>query len=191
MSPAMTGTSHTLVWIDAREAVIVRRRDGEIAIERLESEVPGHRRSTGRVRHDPDIRHGGGGGAPRSAGEPHRQEHLAHFLRIVSDRLPVADDLTILGPGTVREHLERGLREADRHHLRQRSVRSEPSTRLTERQLVKRLDRESGIESRRRTVGAYRWSRRATTTRSGRREPSPTRVTEKPPREPREEEIEA
>ncbi len=191
MPTATKDTTRTLVWIDAREAVIVRRRDGEIVIERLESDVPAHRRSTGHVRHDPGVRHGGGGGSPQSAGEPKRQEHLAHFLRIVADRLPIADDITILGPGTVAEHLERGLQLDDRHHLRRRAVRSEPSGRLTDRQLAARLDREAGIERRRRTVGAYRWSGRSTTARSGRREPGPTRVTEKPPRAAVEEGIEA
>jgi hypothetical protein len=191
MPTATKDTTRTLVWIDAREAVIVRRRDGEIVIERLESDVPAHRRSTGHVRHDPGVRHGGGGGSPQSAGEPKRQEHLAHFLRIVADRLPIADDITILGPGTVAEHLERGLQLDDRHHLRRRAVRSEPSGRLTDRQLAARLDREAGIERRRRTVGAYRWSGRSTTARSGRREPGPIRVTEKPPRAAVEEGIEA
>jgi hypothetical protein len=109
----------------------------------------------------------------------------------VADRLPIADDITILGPGTVAEHLERGLQAEDRHHRRRRVVRTEPSGRLTDRQLAARLDREAGIERRRRTVGAYRWSRQSTTARSGRREPGPTRVTEKPPRDAVEEGIEA
>lgn len=191
MPTAIKGATHTLVWIDAREAMIVRRRDGEIVIERIGSDVPAHRRSTGHVRHDPGIRHGGGGGSPQSAGEPQRQAHLARFLRIVADRLPIADDITILGPGTVAEHLERGLQAEDRHLLRRRTVRSEPSGRLTDRQLAARLDREAGIERRRRTVGAYRWSGRPTTARSGRRDASPTRVTEKPPRDAVEEGIEA
>jgi hypothetical protein len=183
--------TQTLVWIDAREAVIVRRQDGEIVVERLESDVPAHRRSTGHVRHDPGLRHGGGGSSPQSAGEPRRLEHLARFLRIVADRLPVNDDITILGPGTVPEHLEHDLCADDRHHLRRRVVRSERSGRMTDRQLAARLDREVGIERRRRTVGAYRWSGRSRTAPSGRREQGPTRVTEKPPRDAVEEGIEA
>ncbi len=191
MPAATNAASHTLVWIDAREAVIVRRRDGEVIIERIESDVPPHRRSTGHVRHDPGVRHGGGGGSPQSAGEPRRQEHLAHFLRIVADRLPIADDLVILGPGVVAEHLAHGLQVDDRHHLRRRAVRSEASDRLTDRQLAARLDRESGVERRRRTVGAYRWSGTSATGRVGRSEPGPTRVTEKPRRDAVEEGIEA
>ena len=187
----MTPRSHTVVWLDGREAVIVGRRDNGITIERLESDVPGHHRSTGHVRHDPSIRHGGGGGAPQTSGDPQRNEHLAHFLRIVADRLPVAHDLTILGPGTVREHLEHELREADQRQHRDRVVTTAPAERMTDRQLVARLSREAGVEPRRRTVGAYRWSGRPATARSGRREASPKRVTEKPPRARDEEEVEA
>ena len=187
----MAGRSHTLVWIDAHDAIIVGHRGDEIVLERIASDVPDHRRSTGHVRHDPSARHGGGGGAPLPAGEPQRQEHLAHYLRIVADRLPIADDLTILGPGVVREHLERELQDEDRRHHRARQVSSAPAERMTDRQLTARLHRESGVEPRRRTVGAYRWSGRASTTRSGRREALPTRVVEKSARPRDEEEVEA
>jgi hypothetical protein len=40
----------TLVWIDSREAIIVRWLDGTARLERLESEVPAHHRATGHVR---------------------------------------------------------------------------------------------------------------------------------------------
>ena len=132
------------------------------------------------------------GAGPRAPpGEPQRLEHLTRFLRIVADRLPVADDLVILGPGTVREHLEHDIRVADHRHGRERSIVSSPADRMTDRQLVARLSREAGVEPRRRTVGAYRWSGRTPTARSARREVTPTRVVEKPPHKPAEEEIEA
>ena len=57
----------TLVWIDAREAVIIRMQGDRARIERVELEVPPHHRANGRVRHDPAICHGGGG-SPQSAG---------------------------------------------------------------------------------------------------------------------------
>lgn len=186
----MTTPSRTLVWIDAREAIIVERHDGEVSIERIESEVPAHRRSTGHVRHDPGFRHGGGG-TPNKAGEPHRLEHLTRFVRTVADRLPAADDLTILGPGTVREHLGQEVREADLHHHRSRSVDVEPSKRLTDRQLVARLSREAGVEPRRRTVGAYRWCKGPPPAPSGGCRTVPIRVSEKPRLVPEEEEVEA
>jgi hypothetical protein len=187
----MAGRSHTLVWIDAHDAIIVGHRGDEIILERIASDVPDHRRSTGHVRHDPSARHGGGGGAPLPAVEAQRQEHLTHYLRIVADRLPVADDLTILGPGTVREHLERALLDEDRHHHRERQVSTAPAERMTDRQLTARLNRESGVEPRRRTGGAYRWSGRPSTARSGRRDGLPTRVVDKPARPRDEEEVEA
>jgi hypothetical protein len=178
---AMPTATHTLVWIDAREAVIVGWHDDEVAIERIASDVPDHRKSTGQVRHEPGVRHGGGG-APQTAGEPHRNEHLHRFVKDIADRLPEAHDLTILGPGTVREHLERRLRADDRRHRRTRAVVCEPAGRLTDRQLVARLSREAGVEPRRRTVGAYRWSEPPSAARSGRPLPGPRRVTDKPPR---------
>ncbi|HSL76351.1 MAG TPA: hypothetical protein VK867_05360, partial [Candidatus Limnocylindrales bacterium] len=59
--------STALVWIDAREATIVRVSGDGATVRRLESEVPAHHRSTGHVRHEPSVRHGGG--RDQSAGE--------------------------------------------------------------------------------------------------------------------------
>jgi len=175
-------TLHTLVWIDAREAVVVRREGDEVILERLTSDVPAHRKATGQVRHEPGIRHGGGG-APQTAGEPHRLEHLHRFVLQVAARLPDHDDLTIIGPGTVREQLDREVREADRHHRRTRVVTCAAATRMTDRQLVARLSREAGLEPRRRTVGAYRWSEQPGGAHSARTRVTPRRVAAKPARE--------
>ena len=98
-------SSLTLVWIDAREAALASWAAGEVALDRLESDVPSHHKSTGHVGHDPSIRHGGGGGR-QTAGEPHRQEHLDRFVAMVAARLAEADAVAIIGPGPVREHLE-------------------------------------------------------------------------------------
>lgn len=169
---------HALVWIDARTATLVRRHDEAVTIEHLESDVPAHRKSTGQVRHEPGIRHGGGG-SPQTAGEPHRTEHLRRWVATVLARLPMDDDLTIVGPGTVHEQLERAVRQDDRHHRRERTVRAAASGPRTDRQLVAQLSREAGVEPRRRTVGAYRWSERPVAARSGRHGTGPQRVTEK------------
>jgi hypothetical protein len=147
----------TLVWIDAREAVIVRWQDDRARLERVESEVPAHHRTTGHVRHDPTVRHGGGG-SPQTADEPHRLEHLERFVREVAHRLAPDDDLLIIGPGTVHERLERHLSESDRHHGRHRDIACEASPPLTDRQLIARLRVFAGAEPPRRTVGACRWS---------------------------------
>jgi hypothetical protein len=176
----------TLVWIDAREAVIVRLQGGRARIERVESEVPAHRRATGHVRHDPGIRHGGGG-SPQSAGEPHRIEHLIRFVVDLADRLAPGDHLLILGPGTVHERLARQVSQSDGHHGRHRDIVREASPPLTDRQLIARLRAFAGVESRRHTVGAYRWSEPSGHRPSGQPDLPPRRVVNKPPRVRRQE----
>ena len=173
----------TLVWIDAREAVVVRWQDDRARLDRVESDVPAHHRATGHVRHDPGVRHGGGG-SPQTAGEPHRLEHLQRFVEQVARRLPEDDDLLILGPGTVREHLERLVSDTDEQHRRGRAVSSEASPRLTDRQLIARLRRLVHAEPCRRTVGAYRWSEPLPRHRSGQPQMPPRSVIDKPPRRP-------
>lgn len=133
----------TIVWIDSREALILRWNEGAASIERVESEVPVHRKSTGHVTHSPSIRHGGGG-SPQTADEPHRHEHLVRFLHIVEERLPADERLVILGPGTVRDALGRTLRDEDARHHRERAVHTEAAPRLTPRRLVERLRDENG-----------------------------------------------
>ena len=179
-TPGPVRRSWTIIWIDSLDATIGRWVDGRARIERIHSDVPAHRRATGHVRHDPATRHGGGGGAPQSAGDPRRLEHLARYLDGVARRLPDDEDLAILGPGTVREHLEHLLREDDAHHRRERTIVSEASAPLTERQLVARLRRLVGAVPVRGTVGAYRWTGSQARTGSGRVRP-PRRVLRKPP----------
>jgi hypothetical protein len=170
-----------LVWIDAAEAVIVRLRGSHAELERVESEVPAHHRATGHIRHDPGVRHGGGG-SPQTAGEPHRIQHLKRFVTEIANRLPPGDDLLILGPGNVHERLKRHVSESDERHGRQRDIACEVSPRLTDRQLVARLRRLAGVEPRRRTVGAYRWSLPPTQRASGQPDLAPHRVVNKLPR---------
>jgi hypothetical protein len=124
----------TLVWIDSEEAIIVRWAD-RASVERIRSEVESRHRSTGHLRHDPTIRHGGGG-AEADIAERVRREHLRAFIADVAGHVPEADDVTVVGPGIVRERLERSLRADDRRHGRQRQVHSAAADRLTEQELV-------------------------------------------------------
>jgi hypothetical protein len=181
--------ARTLVWIDAREAVIVRLQGGRARSERVQSEVPAHRRATGHIRHDPGMRHGGGGG-PQTAGEPHRIEHLNRFVADIANRLAADDDLLILGPGTVHERLARQLSESDEHHGRHRDISCQTSPPLTDRQLIALLRRSAGVEPRRQTVGAYRWNERPGHRPSGQLDLPPRRVVSKPPRQRRQHEPE-
>jgi hypothetical protein len=171
-----------LVWIDAREAVIVRMQGARTRLERVESDVPPHRRATGHVRHDPAVRHGGGG-SPQTAGEPHRIEHLNRYVAEIANRLEPGDGLLILGPGTVHERLAQRLAESDARHGTIRDIVCEASPSMTDRQLIARLRRFAGVEPRRCTVGAYRWSEPLAHRPSGRAIPSPRRVANKPPRD--------
>jgi hypothetical protein len=178
--PDAVRRSWAVVWIDSQEATIGRWVEGRPRIERIHSDVPAHHRATGHVRHDPATRHGGGGSAPQTAGDPRRLEHLARYLDVVARRLPEDEDLEILGPGTVREHLEHLVREADAHHRRERAIVCGASEPLSERQLIARLRRLVGADPVRGTVGAYRWTGSQTRTGSGRVRP-PRRVLRKPP----------
>jgi hypothetical protein len=142
----------TLVWIDAREAVIVRWSGDAVEVERLRSDVPAHRHATGHVRYDPAVRHGGG--RPQTAGEPHRLEHLKRFVELVADRADTDDDLLIVGPGVVHERLARRVRDLDRSHDRTRIVSCRTAGPATDRQLIARLRLFAGAAPRRRIVGA-------------------------------------
>ncbi len=126
-----------LVWIDGEEAILARW-DGGSRIERISSDVPPHHVSTGRVRHDPSVRHGGGGAAQDRI-ERDRVGHLRAYLVDVARLIGPHEDVEILGPGTVREELARLLMEDDLEHGRRRVVDSAASSRLTDRQLIARL----------------------------------------------------
>ncbi len=169
----------TVVWIDSQDAILARWHEGRPTVEHLRSDVPAHRKATGHVRHDPTVRHGGGGPG-QSAADTRRIEHLARFLDQVAARLPDGENVAILGPGAVAEHLEQLVRDADTHHRRDRTVSCEPAGRQTDRQLVARLRRLVGAVPARRTVGAYRWTGPQTRSRSGNDRP-PRRVVEKRP----------
>jgi|GEM_PF-1662941 hypothetical protein len=169
----------TVVWIDAREAVIARWQAGAVGLERHHSDVPAHHRATGHIRHDPAVRHGGG--APQDAGEQRRLEHLARFVEFVATRVPPDDELVILGPGTVRDRLEHQIRETDRHASRTRGVTCQAAARLTDRQLVARLRHAAGADQRRRTAGAHGRPETPSRRTSGRARATPRRVAPRPP----------
>jgi hypothetical protein len=146
------GPAGVLVWIDAREAVLVRWVDGTPSVQRLASDVPAHRRSTGHVRHEPMTRHGGGG-APQNAGEPRRLEHLDRFVDEVAEQLEADEDIVLVGPGTVHERLQARLSALDAQGRRTRSISARAADHVTERQLVAQLREHLGAGPRRRRVG--------------------------------------
>jgi hypothetical protein len=125
---------HALVWIDSHEAIVVRWEDGQARLERVTSDVPDRHRSTGHIRHDPAVRHGGGGA--QSAEASRRESYLTRFLKEVTHRLPDAADLTVLGPGETHEHLLHAIRTSDAEHHHDRRVAGRRSSHKTDRQLV-------------------------------------------------------
>lgn len=106
----------TLVWIDTDEAFIVRWED-----RALIEQVPCPARS------DRD-----------------RRACMRAFLDAVIRRVPGDDDVMVVGPGTVRERLERTIRRDDRERHRTRRVRSAPSERLSQQELVEHVRRLAG-----------------------------------------------
>ena len=142
---------HALVWIDSHEAIVVRWEDDQARIERVTSQVPDHHKSTGHVRHDPAVRHGGG--QSQDTDEARREEYLGRFVRDVIHRLPEDADLTVLGPGETHEHLVKAIRAADVDHRHGRKVSGRRSSRKTDRQLVALLRELEGDEAPRRAAG--------------------------------------
>ena len=140
----------TLVWIDSEEAIIVRWAD-RATVERIRSDVPGRHRSGDGTRIDPAERYeyGGGGDSLERA----RRGQLRRFVAGVAAHVPEADDVTVVGPGMLRERLERTLRAEDRHHGGQRHIHSAPSERLTEQELVARVRAIAGDAPPRRPAG--------------------------------------
>ncbi len=128
----------TLVWIDAERAVIVRW-DGSPKLTRIESEVPSRRRLGGHVGHDPSLRTMGSPPPDR-----HRDEHMRHHLRTVADVVVGTDDVEVVGPGTVHEHLATLLRVEDRVHGRSRTVLASPAGLLTDAQMIARVRTATG-----------------------------------------------
>jgi hypothetical protein len=122
----------TLVWIDGEEAIIVRWAD-RATVARVRSDIPGRHRS-GEGGADPQERYEYGGG--RDVLDRVRREALRRFAERVAAQVPEADDVTVVGPGLLRERLERTLRADDRQHGRQRHVYSAAAERLTEEELV-------------------------------------------------------
>ena len=141
-----------LVWIDAREAVVVRWTGEEAAIERLASDVPAHARATRHVRYDPLTRHGGPD--RQSAGERRRIAHLDRFVDAVAGRLDRDESVVVVGHGTVHERLEARLRELDSQVRRSRTINVRRADRATERQLVAELREHLGAGPRRQRVGS-------------------------------------
>lgn len=141
----------TAVWIDDERAVIAHW-DGTASVRQLRSDVPAHRRSTGHVRHDPTVRHGGGA-PPDDRFERDRAGHLRDFLESAAVAVPATGDVEVAGPGMVRQHFAQVLAEIDRHRGRSRAIRTTSMGPRTDRQLIAWLRERAGDPPRRRRIG--------------------------------------
>jgi len=174
-APARTWT---LVWIDAREALVLTWNGKAPVTRRLVSEVPIHTAAMPHVRHDPLIRHGGG--LEHDAADPHRNEHVRRFLQQVVAALPADSDIKVTGHGDMLAHLAGAIREHDEHRPAPRKIVVEPSQLLTRPQLAAQLRELVGAPLRRRTSGSWRWSGEQPHQVSGHVEP-PRRTAAKRP----------
>lgn len=128
----------TLVWIDARSALVATWERGATRMERISGDVPPHERSVGHMRIDPTVRHGGG----------QRQEKLDHrridqeraYLDEVAGRLPVTGSIEVIGPGRLRLHLVHRVQPSDDRL----TVTTAPAGPLTEARLLARLRELAG-----------------------------------------------
>ena len=98
-------------------------------------------------------------------------------------RIEATDSVAIIGPGPVRDRLDREVRGADARRHVVRDVAAAASPRLTDRQLIARLRVLAGDVPRRRTVGAYRWTAEPAVKASGAAIVEPERVIRKPVRD--------
>jgi hypothetical protein len=146
-APRVTVPHRTVVWIDARGATLVRWDGVRPSLRHLDSDIPARHRSTGHVPHAPTVHHGGAG--PGHAAEARRLDREARFLRGVADRIDPADELQIIGPGTVRQRLASVIAADDAAHHRERHVEVTPAEPMTDAQLRARLRTLAGVPVRR------------------------------------------
>ena len=131
-----------LIWIDAEAATLVRWT-GTAHVERIASDVPSRHVSTGHVRHDPMVRHGGGGAAQDQLARE-RLGHVRRYLDQVVAAIGADEDVEVLGPGEIREELAAALKAVDGRRARARVVGTEAAGPMTEPQLVARLRARQG-----------------------------------------------
>jgi hypothetical protein len=142
-----------VIWVDGRQA-IVAFWVGYPIVSAFAADIPARHRSTGHLRHDPAVRHGGGG-VPDDRIARERAGHVARHLGRVAGAVPTTGPVLVLGPGELGEMLGARLRTADRRAHRQRPVDVKASGPLTERQLVARLRVLAGAPPKRRVVSDH------------------------------------
>ncbi|MGD0862739.1 MAG: hypothetical protein ABSA21_08240 [Candidatus Limnocylindrales bacterium] len=135
----MTTPRTTGVWISAASATVLRwGPEGVTVREKIDSQIPGRHRSTGRP---PTEDH--------PAGEGHRDEHMRAFFAQVGAAVPFDDDLLLVGDGEVVEHFARQIRIHDQSRNVDRRIEVGKSGPMTEPQLLARIRAFAGSPARR------------------------------------------
>lgn len=142
-------TTVALVAISARRARILRWRDGEVIQLETLSEVPGRHRSTGHVRRDPLVRHGGSGAGQDAIDGP-RGARIHEFVARVAAAVEADGRVLVRGNGRVPEELFRCLQEHEHGRPDPRPIVFEHGAHLTDGQLRARLLAAAGHPARRR-----------------------------------------
>lgn len=122
------------LWIDHRQAIIVRFFDYGEDIVRLNSNLPKHIRFSG-ASHDRDELNPHDDSAEDKRDKRFNQL-LNHYYDEVILRLASADSIHILGPGEAKIELEKRLTKSE---LLSASVTLEAADKMTERQITARL----------------------------------------------------
>lgn len=131
-------SSVALVSISAGRARVLRWRDGEVIQLDLPSRVPGRHKSTGHVRHDPVVRHGGSGPGQDEI-ERQRLERIGQFLARVTDAVRQDERILVVGGGRLPRELAERLERREHGRPRPRQIELEHAGYLTDPQLRARL----------------------------------------------------
>lgn len=156
----MTDAAHdpedvALVWIDGRNAVIVRW-DDEPVLEWIESGVPARRKAVGSVRRGP-ARPAGSGRVGGHGNVNRHRDRMRDFYSEVADKLADLKHVEVIGRGLPHQEFAElltrlGQKTNDGLTVSTESLERRPS----ERQLAARLRRLTGTSLPRRAAGPYR-----------------------------------
>ncbi len=116
-------TNQVGIWIDHRQAVVVRLVGAEETVKRITSDVDRHVRFAG--------------AAAQTTAEDMRDRRFANQLADYYDAVVLvvrdADEILILGPGEAKGEFSNRL---ETHHLRDRVIGVEPADKMTDRQIA-------------------------------------------------------
>lgn len=127
----------TGVWIDHRNALIVRPNNGDVELTTVPSALePQHKSTGGKAKSRPFMHEN----APSSASHSARasENAMGKYLSIVAQHVAQVSNILILGPGNTKELLRNLLaQEESPHHSRE--IALEAAEQMTEPQLKARV----------------------------------------------------